>query len=122
LVIGIGVDIVDLDEFRARLTDDLAVELFVDSERSYATTRARPWEALGARLAAKEAAMKALGAGLAQGLRWHDIAVERSASGRVALRFSGSARERAEALGATSSQVSLSHSKGAAVAVVLLER
>jgi holo-[acyl-carrier protein] synthase len=121
MVIGIGVDIVDLGEFRARLTDGLEAELFVGSERAYARTQARPWEPLGARLAAKEAAMKALGAGLEQGLRWHDITVDREASGRVSVRFEGRAGERANELGVGGAMVTLSHTRTAAVAVVLLE-
>ncbi|MBD3368570.1 MAG: holo-[acyl-carrier-protein] synthase [Candidatus Eisenbacteria bacterium] len=121
LVIGIGVDIVDLGEFRARLTDELARELFVETERAYAATQARPWEALGARFAAKEAAMKALGHGLEQGLRWHDIRVEREPSGRADVVLGGRARRRADELGVTRALLSISHTRGAAVAVVLLE-
>ena len=121
LVIGIGIDIVDLDEFRSRLTDGLAEELFSGPELAYASTQARPWEALGARLAAKEATMKALGAGLAQGVRWHDIRVEREESGRVTVSLKGHAGELASELGATAALVSLSHTKRAAVAVVLIE-
>ena len=120
MVIGIGVDIVDLAEFRARLTDELAAELFVETERAYAATQARPWETLGARLAAKEAAMKALRAGLEQGLRWHDVVVEREDDGRVSLDLRGPARDRAREVGASERFLLLSHTKGTAVAVVVL--
>lgn len=87
MIVGIGIDIVDLAGFRARLSDALIREVFLPDEARYAASRGRPWESYAARFAAKEAAMKALGAGLSQGVAWTDIEVTRSASGELALHF-----------------------------------
>jgi len=121
VIVGIGIDIVDLSEFRARLSDALIGELFLPDEAAYAASRARPWESYAARFAAKEAAMKALGAGLSQGLRWGDVEVLRGAEGELDLRLSGRALEAARAKGVTRSWVSVSHSETTAAAVVVLE-
>jgi holo-[acyl-carrier protein] synthase len=117
----VGIDIVDLDGFRGRLSDALVDELFLPGEIERASSQARPWESYGARFAAKEAAFKALGAGLADGLRFRDVEVIRQPSGEVGLSLTGRALEVASAKGVTSSRVSLAHSATGAVAVVIME-
>jgi holo-[acyl-carrier protein] synthase len=121
LVIGVGIDIVDLDDFRARLSDALIDELFLPAEVEHASSRARPWESYGARFAAKEAAFKALGAGLADGLRFREVEVVRAPSGEVGIRLSGRALERASEKGVAASHLSIAHSAGSAVAIVIME-
>ena len=121
MIVGIGIDIVDLDEFRARLSDALVREVFLPAETAYASSRARPWESYAARFAAKESAMKALGAGLSQGVRWTDVEVLRGADGDLGLRLDGRALEAAREKRVTRSWVSVSHSETAAAAVVVLE-
>ena len=121
MIVGIGIDIVDLDEFRARLSDALVLEVYLPGEQAYAASRERPWESYAARFAAKEAAMKALGAGLSQGLRWVDVEVRRNGDGDLDLRLDGLALEAARAKGVTRSWVSVSHSGRSAAAVVVLE-
>ncbi len=121
LIIGVGIDIVDLDDFRARLSDALVDELFLPGEVERASSQARPWESYGARFAAKEAAFKALGAGLADGLRFRDVEVVRRPSGEVGIRLSGRALAVASEKGVASSRVSLAHSGKSAVAVVIME-
>ena len=75
MIIGIGVDMVDIGRFEAALrrTPALAARLFAESERC-----GRP-ESLAATFAAKEAVAKALGA--PAGLNWTDVEVIRDASG-----------------------------------------
>lgn len=121
LIVGVGVDIVDLEDFRARLSEELIADVFLPAEIDYASSRARPWESFAVRFAAKEAAMKALGAGLAQGIRWGDIEVIRDASGLVELVLRGAALDRSKEIGSVSARLSVSHSSRSAVAVVILE-
>ena len=75
MIVGIGVDIVDIARLWAALqrTPALATRLFAESERG---GRA---ESLAASFAAKEAVAKALGA--PPGLRWTDVSVFRDAGG-----------------------------------------
>ena len=121
MIVGIGIDIVDLDVFRGRLDAALIAELYLPAETDYCLTQVRHWENFAARLAAKEATFKALGAGLAQGLRWRDVEVVRGEGGAVTLALHGAAQARAAALGVRRCHVSLSHSRGTAVAVVAAE-
>ncbi len=121
MIVGIGIDIVDVAEFRRRLDEALIDELFLPGETAYARTQARAWENFAARLAAKEAAFKALGAGLAQGLRWRDVEVVREASGAVSMELHGAARARADELDVEGCRVSLSHTRSQAIAMVVME-
>lgn len=73
------------------------------------------------RFAAKEAAVKALGTGFAEGISMRDVEVLRLPSGRPELRLSGAAARRAESLGVKSMHLSLSHEREVAGAVVVLE-
>jgi holo-[acyl-carrier protein] synthase len=122
LIIGVGADIVDIDEFREKLTPELVEELFLPEEIAYASSQARPWENYAVRLAAREAAFKALGAGLSQGLRFRDVEVVRDPrSGSVALRLHGRAGELAAEKKVSATHLSMSHSRRSAIAVVIIE-
>ncbi len=114
-VIGIGVDVVGIARFAESLerTPELAHRLFTAAEA------ALPVNSLAARFAAKEAVAKALGA--PGGLAWHDAEVVCEESGQPRLVLSGTVAARAEALGATSVHLSLSHDAGIATAMVVLE-
>lgn len=74
---------------------------------------------LAARFAAKEAAMKALGTGLASGITWHDVETIRTPTGAPQLLLHSRAAEIARSLGAHAWTLSLTHTKSVAVAVVI---
>lgn len=121
MIVGIGIDIVDLDRFEKRRTPELVQELFLPDEIAYCASKHHPQQSFGARFAAKEAAFKALGQGLEHGLRFQHVEVLREDSGMVRLQFHGPAAARAAALNVTHSFVSLSHSRDRAIAAVVLE-
>jgi holo-[acyl-carrier protein] synthase len=123
-VLGLGIDLVDVSRVR-RLLDrhgDRALErLLTPDERAYCTTRAIPSVHIAARLAAKEAAFKALaGESEARRIWWTDLEVRREGDGRPTLHLHGRASARAERLGVRSSLLSLTHERDHAAAVVLL--
>jgi holo-[acyl-carrier protein] synthase len=115
VIVGVGIDVVDIERFGATLerTPTLKERLFTVAERE------RSLASLAARFAAKEALAKALGA--PAGMHWHDAEVETDRTGRPSLSVRGSVAARAEALGARTMHVSLSHDAGIASAVVILE-
>lgn len=115
MIIGVGIDVVDVARFGAALerTPALRERLFTERERDL------PLASLAARFAAKEALAKALGAPV--GLQWHDAEVHRGRDGRPRLELTGTVAQRAEELGAARSHLSLSHDAGIASAVVVLE-
>src|ERR1700761_384838 len=69
MIVGIGVDVVDLARFEraAARTPALLTRLFTPAERQ------RPLHSLAGRFAAKEALIKAIGD--STGVRWHDMEV-----------------------------------------------
>ncbi|KJE24106.1 phosphopantetheine--protein transferase [Frankia torreyi] len=115
-VVGVGVDVVDVDRFAATLsrTPGIAMRLFTPAERGLA----RP-ERLAARFAAKEAVAKVLGA--PPGLEWHDAEVVLGAGGRPSLRIRGTVAAAAARLDIASWHLSLTHDGGVAVAMVVAE-
>lgn len=124
MVIGIGIDLVEIDRV-ARMIDSLGdrmfTRLFSEGEAGY--IRSRPLQAQHAavRLAAKEAAFKALsGNELARTITWRDVEVVSDERGIPSLRFHGPAEERARELSVATIHVSLTHSRDTAAAVVVL--
>ena len=115
MIVGIGVDVVDVARFEQALarTPKLTERLFTQPERSL------PLVSLAARFAAKEALAKALGA--PGGLEWHDAEVETAADGRPSLRVRGSVAAAAEKAGVIRWHLSLSHDGATAVAFVVAE-
>jgi len=126
-VVGVGVDAVDVDRFRIALNrrPRLADRLFTDGERADVAASADPAERLAARFAAKEATMKALGAGIgAFALR--DVEVVRAGGtgptrGAPSLRLSAAAADVARSRQVTRWHVSLTHTSHVAIAMVVAE-
>ncbi|HET9692599.1 MAG TPA: holo-ACP synthase [Acidimicrobiales bacterium] len=119
-VVGLGVDSVDVPRFAALLQrrPAFAARAFTDGELAWAAGLRRPAASLAARFAAKEAAMKALGVGLGA-FGFHDVGVERAASGAPALQVTGRAAALAARAGVGAWRVSLTHTDTVATAVVL---
>ncbi|MDP9442985.1 MAG: holo-ACP synthase [Actinomycetota bacterium] len=115
MIVGVGIDVVDVARFEATLrrTPALRARLFTTAELE------RPVASLAARFAAKEALAKALGA--PAGLHWTDAQVRSDDSGRPELQLQGSVAGRATALAVAAVHLSLSHDAGIASAVVVLE-
>ena len=111
-----GIDLIEIARVERALQrrPRLAARLFTEGELGYAGERARPARHLAARFAAKEAAIKALGAPLAP----RSIEVVNDDAGAPGLRLHGAAAERADQLGVDLT-VSLTHSRDNAAAVVI---
>ncbi|WP_131748445.1 holo-ACP synthase [Frankia sp. Cppng1_Ct_nod] len=115
-VVGVGVDVVDVERFAAilRRTPSLADRLFTAGERAVEGP-----ERLAVRFAAKEALAKALGA--PPGMSWHDAEVVSDSDGRPRIRISGTVAAVAEAVGIRTWHLSLTHDGGVAIAFVVAE-
>ncbi|MDR1294495.1 MAG: holo-ACP synthase [Bifidobacteriaceae bacterium] len=115
MIVGVGIDIVDI----ARLADclrrapRLVERLFTPAEAHLGV------ESLAGRFAAKEALAKALGA--PGDLAWRDVEVVRAAGGRPRLEVSGSVARRCTELRIVHLHVSLSHDAAVATAIVIAE-
>ncbi len=121
-MIGVGVDVVDIERFRRSLerTPSMRLRLFTASELESLANRADPVPGLAARFAAREAMMKSLGLGLGA-FGFHDVWVARALSGAPSLVVEGRALAIAEAAGVVRWHLSLSHSESVAIAQVVAE-
>jgi holo-[acyl-carrier protein] synthase len=121
-MIGIGVDVVDIERFRTSLrrTPTMRERLFTEQELAYVAPQADPVPSLAARFAAREAVMKSLGLGLGA-FGFHEVWVERAESGAPFLRVTGRAAALADDAGVSRWHLSLTHSDLVAVAYVLAE-
>jgi holo-[acyl-carrier protein] synthase len=121
-IIGVGIDateIARIAETIDRYGDRFLRRVFTEGEIAYCQQKRDFASSYAARFAAKEAAMKALGSGHSRGVYWTGIEVLRR-HGPPKLAFHGGAADRLRAMGATSSIVTLTHSRDLAIAHVML--
>ena len=122
---GLGIDVLEvarMAEALRRHGDRFGERVFTDQEWAACRQRTDRIVALSARFAAKEACLKALGTGWAEGLGFRDVEVVREGNQPPRLVLHGAAARRAESMGVTRSHVSRPHQPGVAAAVVVLER
>lgn len=119
-MLGIGIDLVDIDRFRTVLarTPGMTERLFTDGETAYADLAEDPTARLAVRFAAKEATLKSLGLGLG-GMRMSEIEVVRHDDGHPELVLHGDATAVAKEHGVACWLITLSHTHAVAQATVV---
>jgi holo-[acyl-carrier protein] synthase len=126
MIVSVGIDLVDVArvERMLRAKGERALRrLCTDREAEYVRSRHSSAASFAARLAAKEAAFKALsGTDESRGIGWRDIEVVSGLDRRPTLVLHGLAQRRAEQLGVTIMHLSITHTVSTAAAVVTLER
>ncbi|PDQ34330.1 MAG: holo-ACP synthase [Candidatus Lumbricidophila eiseniae] len=115
MIVGIGIDVVDIDRFERTLarTPRLRERLFSVAERDL------PPRSLAARYAAKEALIKALGG--FSGATWHDMRVVQDAAGKPDFELTGALATRVASCRVARVHLSMTHDAGIASAFVVLE-
>lgn len=115
MIIGTGIDLVDIPRFERTLerTPKLLQRLFAPNEHGLRLP------SLAARYAAKEALIKTLGG--SDGLHWTEIEIASEASGQPHFVLSGSTAEAVAARGITRLHLTLTHDAGLAAAFVVAE-
>ncbi len=124
MIIGIGIDHVEMAKFKADVAADesgFLGRVFTESEVAYARNTDDYVQRLAGRFAAKEAALKALGTGWTADVDWKQIEITNDPSGQPRIGLTGHAAELAAAAGAKHFFVSISHSPHLATAEVVLE-
>jgi holo-[acyl-carrier protein] synthase len=124
MIIGTGLDIIDVDRVRAihkRWGDRFLSKFLSDIEKEYFRVTADPAPGVAARFAAKEAVSKALGTGIGGRVGWHDIEIANESSGRPTVTLHAGALEVLRELGGHQVLISLSHSQGQAAAMAVIE-
>lgn len=115
MILGIGVDTVDVERFERSLdrTPALRERLFTEDERSL------PVSSLAARFAAKEALIKGLGD--SHGLGWHEMEVLRGVDRAPSFARTPALTRVLDTLGADRVHLSMTHDAGVATAFVIVE-
>ncbi len=124
MIVGIGIDVVDLDRFQGTLDrygERFFNRMYTHVEQEYCRQFSSPMEHYAARFAAKEAFLKAIGTGKSRNVRWKDIEIYNERSGKPNIRVFGNAEEIVARLGGKNIYVSLSHSRLVATAAVVIE-
>ena len=124
MVFGIGTDIIEIRrvEQALRRTGRLKQKIFTAREIEYCELRGKSAQHFAARFAAKEAFLKALGTGWQGGHRFDEIEVINDQRGKPEAVVHGKVKAFCEEKGISRFQVSLSHIKERALAVVVLEK
>lgn len=123
MIVGVGLDIVDVDEWEAEVNRAglrWIERVFTAGERSHCEKHADPYRSFAGVLAAKEAALKALGRGWSNETDWQDVEVMHD-SGQPTVLLRGSALEISRQMSVNRIFASISHTKHYAAAVVILE-
>lgn len=124
MIIGLGIDLVDVLELQSDVDEHkgpLLNRLFTPGERDYCASQPDPYQNFAGTLAAKEATMKAFGTGWTDSVDWQDIEIVREASGKPMLILKGKLLEMSKRAGLKSSFLSLTHTSRNSLAVVILE-
>lgn len=124
-VLGVGIDLIDLERVRtllARKGEKAMSRFFSEGERDYLATRPDATGHAAARIAAKEAVYKAMQSLRgARAIGWREIEVSRDAEGRPAIALHGLAARLSDECGGLRIQVSLTHSATSAGAIAIVE-
>jgi holo-[acyl-carrier protein] synthase len=124
MIVGLGLDITEIDRIEAAITRHgaaLLERLFTREESKYCESHRNKFERYAGRFAAKEAGMKALGTGWRMGVRWRDVEVVREPGGKPGLHLHGAAGERAAKMGVKNIALTITHSGNLALAQVIFE-
>lgn len=124
MIVGIGVDLAEVDRIRAAVERHgrrFIERIYTRAEIAYVERKANRFERYAARFAAKEAGMKAIGTGWKRGVRWQDFEVTNLPSGRPTLQFHGAAAKIAESLSVSNIALSITHTAKEGIAIVILE-
>lgn len=115
MILGIGVDLVDISRFEKAInqTPKLKERLFTEIERELTT------QSLAARFAAKEALVKAVGK--AKGLSFQGVSVVKDKEGKPSFELTGETKQTVLDHGIDNLHLSLSHDGNMAVAYVVAE-
>ncbi|MEZ8193312.1 holo-ACP synthase [Vibrio cortegadensis] len=123
-IVGLGTDIAEIERVEkalARSGDAFARRILAESEYQTFQQLKQQGRFLAKRFAAKEAASKALGTGIAHGVTFHDFIISNNEHGKPVLTLQNKALEIAQAQQVTSSHLSISDERHYAVATVVFE-
>ncbi len=115
MIIGVGVDLVDLDRFANSIEKNpgLLEKVFHSDEREAAA------RTLAGRFAAKEALIKVFGD--SKPMRWHDVRISKDELGKPEISLFDATADYAKSRGIEKLHLSISHDANMAIAFLVAE-
>ncbi|QPJ62735.1 MAG: holo-ACP synthase [Candidatus Nitronauta litoralis] len=124
MIFGTGLDIIEIKRIKSsigRFSGKFEERIFTADEIAYCRARSNPFPHFAGRFAAKEAVMKSLGTGMAEGIRWKDMEVLSLESGKPELKLTGKSKDLADSKNIKHIHISISHDRIYAVAHAIAE-
>ncbi|MBT3322670.1 MAG: holo-ACP synthase [Anaerolineae bacterium] len=122
MILGVGVDLVSIEKIISNLKRDaFRRKVFTPAEIESCNAISKSAESYAGKFAAKEAFMKAIGKGIRQEVWFTQIEVLNHETGAPYIQVNGEAARIFSVLGAEKIFLSISHTDGMAVAMVVLE-
>jgi holo-[acyl-carrier protein] synthase len=123
MIYGIGTDMIETARVKKSMETigGFREKIFGEAEIGYCESKANKYEHYAGRFAAKEAFMKAIGTGWRNGIAFREIEIVNDGLGKPGLKLSGKALGFTRDNGIGRSQISISHIKDMATAIVVLE-
>jgi holo-[acyl-carrier protein] synthase len=123
MIYGIGTDLIEVDRIaeKIRKSSDFLHLVFSKVEIEYCSTKLNKYEHYAARFAAKESFFKALGTGWKSGTAFNEIEITHNEIGKPTISFIGATALTIKNMNLGNIQVSLSHLKTIASAIVIIE-
>jgi len=124
MIIGIGIDIVVVDDLRSQMEriNGFLGEVFSDQEINECRGRPDPYQCFAARFAAKEAFMKAAGSGWTDSVDFQQLVIVSDGSSVPMIDIGSKARKALRHLEPFEVRLSMTHTSAYSCAVVVLER
>ncbi|MBI2360197.1 MAG: holo-ACP synthase [Deltaproteobacteria bacterium] len=127
MIAGVGVDLVEVARVKSALEnpksgDRFRSRVFTEKEIEYCEgKRQGKYQSYAGRFAAKEAVMKALGRGWSSEVTWLDIEILPGPGGKPEVRLRNRTADLARKLGIKQLSISITHTKGFAMAYLIAE-
>lgn len=125
MICGIGIDLVENERLARIITrwgSKFLQRVYSAGEIEYCEKHAQASINYGARFAAKESFLKALGIGIGMGVKLNEIEVVHDEKGKPDLFLRGEAKTQIEQRNIEKIHLSLTHTRNYATAIVLLEK
>ena len=123
MIIGVGIDIVDvrrIDSILRKFKEQFLNKIYTDAEIQFCYSRSDAVSSLAKVFSLKEATIKALSD--AKGIGWHDMQISHDENGKPIMNLSGKALEHLKKKTSNFNiQVSVSDEKKYAIAYVIIE-
>jgi holo-[acyl-carrier protein] synthase len=122
IILGVGIDIIELERIHSRSVERLAGRILMETERrKMPHTERRKLEYVAGRFAAKEAVAKAIGTGIGQALGFLDIEINANKQGVPQVKLSAQSKHALFAEKEVKIHLSISHSEQMVGAVAVIE-